>query len=225
MITVWLLQSTVVDSPKLLRLLPGWFVSSTEARSFFFVEGESECTSERARGQFSIFGAVEEMFATDFHGSARIKELFQECGCKAHGGLGFCLTECVGGKVLENNETDCAQGVHRKCRKAVASCQLPVASFQSAVFSSRSRCRNFASLRLGDDCGGLSCCREDQKAPLRGAFCHPCLSSSVVDSARFASRDSRGGCLHMSLADDRKDQKQRSKAVGQECPTHTSNPH
>jgi len=26
----------------------------------FFVEVESECTSERARGQFSIFGAVEE---------------------------------------------------------------------------------------------------------------------------------------------------------------------
>src|ERR1039458_4385328 len=120
MITVWLLQSTVVDSPKLLRLLPGWFVSSTEARSFFFVEGESECTSERARGQFSIFGAVEEMFATDFHGSARIKELFQECGCKAHGGLGFCLTECVGGKVLENNETDCAQGAHRKCKNPLA---------------------------------------------------------------------------------------------------------
>jgi len=26
----------------------------------FFVEGETECTSETARGQFSIFGAVEE---------------------------------------------------------------------------------------------------------------------------------------------------------------------
>ena len=44
----------------------------------FFVEGESECTSERALGQFSIFGAVEEMFATDFQGSERIKNPFRD---------------------------------------------------------------------------------------------------------------------------------------------------
>jgi hypothetical protein len=31
-----------------------------------FVEGETDCTSERARGQFSIFGAVEEIEAEIF---------------------------------------------------------------------------------------------------------------------------------------------------------------
>jgi hypothetical protein len=32
----------------------------------FLCEGECECTSETARGQFSIFGAVEEMGVADF---------------------------------------------------------------------------------------------------------------------------------------------------------------
>jgi hypothetical protein len=38
------------------------------------VEGETECTGEKAWGQLSIFGAIEENLATDFHGFARIKK-------------------------------------------------------------------------------------------------------------------------------------------------------
>jgi hypothetical protein len=44
-------------------LVIGWF------RVIFFVEGETDSTSERARGQFSIFGAVEE---NDGSGASRI---------------------------------------------------------------------------------------------------------------------------------------------------------
>jgi hypothetical protein len=44
-------------------LVIGWF------RIIFFVEGETDSTSERARGQFSIFGAVEE---NDGSGASRI---------------------------------------------------------------------------------------------------------------------------------------------------------
>ncbi len=57
--------------PLFQRSVLGRLVSSVEVRFNFFVEGESECTSESALGQFSIFGAVEEMFAADFRGSAR----------------------------------------------------------------------------------------------------------------------------------------------------------
>jgi hypothetical protein len=44
----------------------------------FFVEGESECTGERGRGQFSIFGAVEENVAADFRGWKRIEIFFKD---------------------------------------------------------------------------------------------------------------------------------------------------
>jgi hypothetical protein len=40
----------------------------------FSEEGETECTSEMARGQFSIFGAIEEMFAGYFRGSGERQE-------------------------------------------------------------------------------------------------------------------------------------------------------
>jgi hypothetical protein len=40
-----------------------------KVRAFHFLtRNEDECTSERARGQFSIFGAVEENVSTDFLG-------------------------------------------------------------------------------------------------------------------------------------------------------------
>ena len=35
-------------------------------------EGESDCMDERERGQFSIFGAVEEKVCTDFGGEGRL---------------------------------------------------------------------------------------------------------------------------------------------------------
>jgi len=40
-------------------------------------------------------------------------------------------------KILENAETDCAQGVHRKCRKALARCQL----FRLASLDGTAECR------------------------------------------------------------------------------------
>lgn len=67
----------------------------------FFVEGESECTSERARGQFSIFGAIEEMFAVDFHGVTRIRNYFNG--------------EAV--RRMEGLSTDCGGGFGGKCGK------------------------------------------------------------------------------------------------------------
>ena len=50
---------------------------------FFLIEGESECTSERARGQFSIFGAVEENGGWGFWriatGQRRFENAFPRC--------------------------------------------------------------------------------------------------------------------------------------------------
>jgi hypothetical protein len=143
----------------------GWFVSSALVR-VFFVEGESECTSERARGQFSIFGAIEEMFATDFWGSARIKELFQRCGCKPLGGLEFGLRNRIERKVWQNVEADCAQGVHRKCRKggAVLSSQFSELSSQSFRLGCPTVSR-VERLETADQCaGGVGVLR------LRGRF-------------------------------------------------------
>jgi hypothetical protein len=42
------------------------------------VEGESECTGERGRGQFSIFGAVEENVAADFRRWKPIEIFFKD---------------------------------------------------------------------------------------------------------------------------------------------------
>jgi hypothetical protein len=107
---------------------PAGFVSSALGAIHFLIEGESECTSERARGQFSIFGAVEENAC---HGFSRIgtdQEPLQRYGCKPLGGLGFGLRDCVSGEIWRTASADCAQGTHRKCRKAAASCQRPDAS-------------------------------------------------------------------------------------------------
>jgi hypothetical protein len=66
-------RSTVINF--CVAALAGWCHGPRS--DSFFVEGESECTSERARGQSNIFGAVEEMFATDFQGLARIKNFLR----------------------------------------------------------------------------------------------------------------------------------------------------
>jgi hypothetical protein len=53
-----------------------WLVAGAdlEVRAFqFLLRSEDECTSERARGQFSIFGAVEEKTKIDFPESVRMK--------------------------------------------------------------------------------------------------------------------------------------------------------
>jgi len=52
--------------------------------NLIFVEGETDCTSEKAGGQFSIFGAVEEMGALDFSELARTRKLVEYL-CKPHG--------------------------------------------------------------------------------------------------------------------------------------------
>jgi hypothetical protein len=83
----------------------------------FSEEGETECTSEMARGQFSIFGAIEEMFAGYFRGSVRGKNFDEDIrASRMEGG------SCAGGrrdkeKVGRAGKVDCPQGVHRKCRK------------------------------------------------------------------------------------------------------------
>jgi len=38
----------------------------------FYCEGEADCTSEMAAGQFNIFGAIEEFVAMDSHGVSRV---------------------------------------------------------------------------------------------------------------------------------------------------------
>jgi hypothetical protein len=79
---------------------------------------ESECTSEMGRGQFSIFGAVEEMVFTDFGGLAGFGILsceHRQAAARAGVG-GLEKIEVKAGKVWA---ADCAQRVHRKCRKGV----------------------------------------------------------------------------------------------------------
>ena len=81
-------------------------------------EGETKCTSEMTRGQFSIFGAVEEK------GWPRISRINtdqaanQKYRAKPRGGRGFRSPANVGRKLLDRGEAECSQGVHRKCRKA-----------------------------------------------------------------------------------------------------------
>jgi hypothetical protein len=72
MIYCW---SNVTDS----TLHPAGYVVG---RNLFFVEGESECTGERACGQFSIFGAVEENVCHGFSRMDTDQEFFQECLAK-----------------------------------------------------------------------------------------------------------------------------------------------
>jgi len=54
----------------------------------FFVEDESECTSERARGQFSIFGAVEEKGGHGFLRIGRDKNLLEDMALSRVEGAG-----------------------------------------------------------------------------------------------------------------------------------------
>ena len=56
----------------------------------FFYEGEGDCTSERVRGQFSIFGAIEEKLCCGF---SRI--FTDEYGRSRH------AAECMGVRVFE----------------------------------------------------------------------------------------------------------------------------
>jgi len=83
---------------------------------------ESECTSEMGPGQFSIFGAVEEMVFTDFRRLAWISMLsWEHRQAAARAGVGGLeKIEVKAGNVWI---ADCAQRVHRKCRKAGVSGQ------------------------------------------------------------------------------------------------------
>jgi hypothetical protein len=64
----------------LLREIVESIPASSRSRNDFSIdEGEGDCTSEMGSGQFSIFGAVEEKMATDFHGFKRIEnESFEQ---------------------------------------------------------------------------------------------------------------------------------------------------
>jgi hypothetical protein len=60
------------------HFIPGRLVSWPELGSLFLLRGESECTGERAGGQFSIFGAIEENAGQGFPESARVKVLVRD---------------------------------------------------------------------------------------------------------------------------------------------------
>jgi hypothetical protein len=80
---VMLLDKLRLLIPRCFRdRLPSWPRSDS-----FFVEGESECTSERALGQFSIFGAVEENGCRGFYGSTGIKNFFRNVAVSRLEGL------------------------------------------------------------------------------------------------------------------------------------------
>jgi hypothetical protein len=77
----------------------------------FFAEGENECTSERVRGQFSIFGAIEENPRKEVSGIRGTNELGEDRLLRRVGGGGSVEHEVraetfgrVGGRV-----------VHRRC--------------------------------------------------------------------------------------------------------------
>jgi hypothetical protein len=90
-----MMKATVVADRPLSILQVGSAAGSVVGRGSFVEgeEGESECTSEKARGQFSIFGAVEENLDGGLLRIGTDQELFQRYGCKPHGGLGFGLRE------------------------------------------------------------------------------------------------------------------------------------
>lgn len=85
-------------------------------RNQFSCESEGECTSESARGQFSIFGAIEEK------GVRQISE--KDAGQEKSFGLrdarGRVALRCggMGRRNLDGEWEDFSQGLHRKCRKA-----------------------------------------------------------------------------------------------------------
>jgi hypothetical protein len=108
-----------------------------------FVEGETECTGEKAWGQFSIFGAIEENLC---HGFSRIdtdKKIFE----------GFALRRAEGCDSEYGEDLRAASGregkrvVHRACtgnaERAVDGCQLLAASFSLLGITFRGRGRIF----------------------------------------------------------------------------------
>src|SRR5713226_7980376 len=97
-------------------------------RSNIFILGETECTGERAYGQFSIFGAVEE---NDGYGSGWINKdqgASRRYPAEPRVRRGFEFRKSLWKRIRWSGEADCAQGAHRKCRKAVGSGQWSVAS-------------------------------------------------------------------------------------------------
>ena len=83
--------------------------------NLIFVEGETDCTSEKASGQFSIFGAVEEMGALDFPELVRMRKLV-ECLSKPHGMRGSdggAQSENVGEARMGGLSTESAQEMQK----------------------------------------------------------------------------------------------------------------
>src|SRR5208283_1366408 len=79
---------------------------------------------------------------------------------------------------------DCPQGLHRKCRKVVLSCQFSVLGSQFSVLSSQ---LTAASLRLADSRGGClhvvraaNCCRNQKR---RTGVSAPRTGSAHADSS------------------------------------------
>jgi hypothetical protein len=99
---------------------------------FFSAEGENECTSEKVRGQFSIFGAVEENHRCKVSRIKRIEELGDdiwlrrvEGGPSIEGDVRREGSQAVGGPIVHR---DCTGNAERQGGdwRSILSSRLPV---------------------------------------------------------------------------------------------------
>ena len=79
--------------------------------------GETKCTSEKARGQFNIFGAIEENFLRMvFENRYGVKRIFRVWNQRENGEL--CAAMKMEEKFLVAVREDSPQGMHRLLTKA-----------------------------------------------------------------------------------------------------------
>lgn len=102
-------------------------------RCKFSCEGETDCTAEKTRGQFNIFGAIEEMRATDSEGWRGVQETLEDFAASRMGrrvpfvcrGEGENRRERAGGLFTAG-----AQEMQKgSCQSSVASPAFPVLDF------------------------------------------------------------------------------------------------
>jgi hypothetical protein len=94
----------------------------------FFCEGETDSTSEKARGQFSIFGAIEEKDRESFPELGRMKKILnhEQLSCVGVEILARCTVQrCEARTVGSRMSTGCAQEMQK------GSGQWPVVRGQS----------------------------------------------------------------------------------------------
>ena len=86
--------------------------------SFSFCEGEGDSTRESARGQFSIFGAIEEKEVCGILVRMGVEKNLNERGRGAWSKR-FWGRTMGAGNLLGEERSGCAQGMHRKCRNSL----------------------------------------------------------------------------------------------------------